>query len=350
MATKNGICPYCQFNRLQNRIFPVNPEATTVFCPSCMRELEPKTAIDLYNGIINKMVEKADSSLFVTCDPVIAYQEYANVLEVEPNNSKALLGRILCLIYTSRVRKSYLVEANDLLERITHKGSEEVTIYVGFLKKINFALDEYDLALLNRLTHKKYFYDDECIKLYLKRLSEIIKFKKNILEQLQKIKKDYVGQNNEIFINLISHSINEKENYLKADKTTIQGFGYRYIKIVDEKVYIERKDEITPTKLAKHKAYTLNENDHRGKILINDKVFKDYTPIVRAKKVSVYFLIVLMLLAIGGGITSYFFFNNLTLFIIILSASVAAFIGALILFILYFVWKNILKKRKMRID
>ena len=95
MATKNGVCPYCQFNRLENRIFPVNPDAVTVFCPSCMRELDPKKAIDGYNAIITQMVDKADNTLFVACDPVVAYQEYADVLEFESDNSKALLGRIL---------------------------------------------------------------------------------------------------------------------------------------------------------------------------------------------------------------------------------------------------------------
>ena len=60
MATKNGVCPHCNFSRLENRIFKVNPDASTVYCPFCMRELDPKQSIDLYNNIITKMLKKAD--------------------------------------------------------------------------------------------------------------------------------------------------------------------------------------------------------------------------------------------------------------------------------------------------
>ncbi len=350
MATKNGVCPYCQFNRLQNRIFPVNPEASTAFCPSCMREISPKAAIDLYASIIDKMVAKADSSLFVACDPVTAYQEYADVLEVEPANSKALLGRILCLIYTSKVRTTYLEEAHMLLENIAHKGSDEVNNYVVFLKKINFALDEYDLALKNKLTHKSYFYDEECIKLYFKRLYDIIKFKKEILEKLNKIKKAYVNQSNEILINLVSHSVSEKENYLKTVKYTVQGVGYTYVKTVGDKVYVERSEEVINTKLYHQRLYTLDVKEKGKKILIEDKVFKDYTSIINAKKVSTYVLVLLILLTIGCGLSAYFFFQDKILFPIFIASGALCLVGTIVLFVLELVWRSILKKRKIRID
>ena len=348
MATKNGVCPYCQINRLQNRIFPVNPEASTVFCPSCMREIEPKKAIELYSSIIEKMVNKADSTLFVACDPVKAYQEYAEVLEVEPLNSRALLGRILCLIYTSKVRQSYLVEANELLGSITHKGAEEVAMYVNFLKRINFALDEYDLALLNRLTIRKYFYNEECLKHYLKRLSDIIKFKKEILDKLLQIKKDYVTQNNEVLINLISHNISEKESFLKSPKHLVSGEGYKYSKIVGDKIYVDRLDEVVNTKIYKHRDYTLTDNG-RGRNAIKDKVFKDYTPIIKAKKISIYLSIFLLLVSIAAGGCAYYFFANKILFPVFVSVSIVSFIAFLTLFILHLVWKSTLKKRKLRI-
>ncbi len=348
MATKNGLCTYCQFTRIENHIFPVNPEASTVYCPFCMRELNPKDAIGLYQSIIVKMVNKADNSLFVACDPVLAYQQYADVLEIEPDNSKALLGRILCLIYTSKVRQAYLNECNELLESITHKGTEEVNTFVGFLKKINFALDEYDMALFAKLTHKKYFYDEECIKLYLKRLADIIKFKKDILAELTQIKKDYVTQNNEILMNLISHSINENEASLRSVKYTVQGVGYKYTKIVGDKIYVERIDEVISTKISKHKPYTLSPT--KKKKLIDDKVFKDYTSLIRAKNVAIYFSLFLLLATVGLGITAYFFFEKGLLFYVFIGAGALSFVGFIVLLILYLSWKSILKKRKMRIS
>ena len=349
MATKNGVCPRCQFNRLERRIFPVNPDASTVFCPFCMRELNPTEAIESYNEIISNMLEKADGSLLVACDPVLAYRQYAAVLEVEPSNSRALLGRILCLIYTSRIKRSYLVEANELLGEITYKGTEEVTKYVGFLKRINFALDEYDMALNKKLTHHGQYYDEECLKMYLKRLTEIITFKKNILETLNKIKKDYVSQKNEVLINLISHNISEKESSLRTSKFLITGIGYKVTRVSADKISITETGETMNTHYNKKGLYTLNEND-KSKKLIKDTVFKDYTPVIRAKKVSIYFAILCLLIAAGCGVAAYLFFKDALLFPILLAAGGLAFTGFITLIILHLSWKSILKKRKMRID
>ena len=351
MATKNGICPHCQFNRLDRRIFPVNPEAVTVYCPYCMRELDPKKSIELYNNIITKMLDKADNTLFVACDPVTAYLEYAEVLEVENHNPKALLGRILCLIYTSKVRKTYLSEANELLGEISYKGTEEVTNYVGFLKRINFALDEYDLALLKKLSIHKQFYDEECLKLYITRLVEIIEFKKDILDSLNKIKKDYITQKNDVLINLVSHSISEKENSLKTTKFLITGVGYKITRAGTDRVSINETGETINTHYNKGHLYTLNENDKRkGKKVIDDQVFRDYTPIIRMKKISIYMALTLMLAATGLGLASYFFINNQILFPVFIALAALCVVGFVILTILHFIWKSLLKKRKIRID
>ena len=352
MATKNGVCPYCEITRLQNRLFPVNPEASTVYCPHCMREINPKQAIDLYNEIIDKMVEKADNSLFVAVDPVLAYQQYADVLEVEPENSKALLGRILCLIYTSTIRKAYFTEANDLLSNISHKGSAGVETYVGFLKKINFALDEYDLALQKKLTFRGYFHDVDCIKVYFKRLTEIIKFKNDIYQKMVEIKKDYVSQKNEVFVDVLVHNIQEKDKFLKTPKYTVIGTGYKFKKINEDEAVVEELSEVITTKIYRYRQHTLNENDKKGKTLIKNQVFKDYTPIIRAKNVSIYFAFFFLLASGTATYVSFALKEKLgqIFFPLALAGSALLLVGFFVLLILHLVWKSILKKRKLRID
>ena len=69
MATRKGLCPYCTTNRVDRRIFPVNPEASTCFCPICMKEVEPKVAIDGYTELISNMLLKADNT-FVLLYPL----------------------------------------------------------------------------------------------------------------------------------------------------------------------------------------------------------------------------------------------------------------------------------------
>ncbi len=191
MATKKGLCPHCKTRRMDHRIFDVNPEASTCFCPVCMQEVEPKVAIDKYNNYIQKLLDKANNTLFVTCDPEVAYREYADVIELEPKNAYALLGRILCLIYMGKVRKSYLNEAYSLLEHTSYEGCN-LKEYIAFIKKINFALDEYETVLKKKLTFKSYFYDIECLKLYWVHLYNVIKFKELLLAMVSELKKRYV--------------------------------------------------------------------------------------------------------------------------------------------------------------
>ena len=348
MATKNGICKYCHFTRIENHIFPVNPEASTVYCPYCMRELDPKEAINLYSNLISNMLDKADNTLYVACDPVLAYQEYADVLEIEPKNQKALLGRILCLIYNSRVKQSYLQECSYLLDAITHRNAEEIMAYIGFLKKINLALDEYDDAVFHKVTHRDFFYDEECVKLYIKRLADIIKFKKEIIAHLSKIKKDYVTQTNEVLINLISHSVTEKEAKLKSVKHTVDGLGFKYNKIVNDKVYLERLDEVVSTNVFTKQIRELT--DERKKKILEGKVFRDYTVIIGMKKASLWLSGLFLLAFIGLGICAYLFRDNNSFFITFIAAGITSFIAFIVCASFYLSWRRILKKRKLRIN
>lgn len=349
MASKKGVCPYCNTSsRIQNRIFRVNPEATTCFCPSCLREVEPKVAIDLYNSLIDKMIDKANNTLFVACDPVLAYQQYADVLEVEEDEYKALLGRILCLIYTSKVRKEYLSEAIELLEKIDHRGAGQIPNYIAALKKINFALDEYDNALLHRLTHKEFFYDEECLGTYLTRLTEIIKFKNEIFAKLKSIQKTHSYQDNEMLINLISHDLSQKEAFLTKPHHVVSGETYRFVKVYAGKVTIEKINEVVETKFKHHHMLTLKGNS-KGRNAVKDEVFKDYTPIIHMKNIAKYFSVILFIASLALGALAFFFKEHEILFPLFVSCSAALVVVALVLFILYLSWRGILKKRKMRI-
>lgn len=347
MGTKNALCPYCQPYRSDMRVFPVSAEASVAYCPFCMKEISPKKAIDLYNSVINNMLEKADNTLFVACDPALAYQQYADVLEIEKYNSRALLGRILCLIYTSKVRNSYLVEAKTLLENISHKGIDEVNNYVVFLKKISFALDEYNAALLKKLSnHRNFFYDEECLKLYLKHLLEILKFKKDILDNLKEIREDYLSQRNDKLLNLVNHDIEAKEGLLRTVHFLVNGKGYKVTKIVGEKIYVDTTGDFTDVR-TNRRQYSLTQE--KGKRVIKDLAFEDFTPIIRAKNASI-FIIIFSLLAAGGCGACIYFFKDTPLYFY-LSIAGAGFFGLLaITFIaLHFMWKSFLKKRKLRI-
>ena len=349
MATKKGLCPYCITHRVERRIFPVNPEASTCFCPTCMKEVEPKVAIDGYTELISKMLLKADNTLFVTCDPVLAYSQYAEVIELEPKEAHALLGRILCLIYMGKVRKSYLPEAYTLLENTTYEGCD-IEEFIFFLKKINFALDEYESCVQKKLVFKTYFFDVECLKLFWMYLHEIIKMKELILSIIKDIKKDHKSSQSEIMANMLEHNIDEKKRILHADTYICDGAAYRYVKTLNDKVIIDNspKKKID-THLNRYRLSSLSE-DEKHKRYIKDEIFKDYTKIVKSQKVAVVFTIIFYLLMCGCGAAIYPFMNNKIIFYSLIGAGGLFLILGTILLILSVSWKLTLKKRRLRID
>lgn len=348
MATKKGLCPYCVTHRVERRIFPVNPEASTCFCPTCMKEVEPKVAIDGYRALIDSMLLKADNSLFVTCDPTLAYSQYADVIELEPKEAHALLGRILCLIYMGKVRKSYLPEALTLLENTPFEGCD-IDEFVFFLKKINFALDEYESSICKKLTFKSYFYDVDCLKLYWVYLYETIKMKENILSIIKEIKKNHKSQQVDMMINLLDHNIDEKNKILHLDTYTANGKSYRFMKILYGKAVIEDGGKHIDTHLSRYRLSTLDENE-KHKRYIKDEVFKDYTKTVHATKVTLAFAIIFYLLMAGAVATDVIFRNNSMFFYIFLGVAIFCFIIGTVLLSLHISWKMMLKKRKLRID
>ena len=347
MATKKGLCPYCKTIRVDRRIFPVNPEASTCFCPICMSEMEPKSAIDNYRNFLDEELQRADKTLFVTCDPVLAYQEYADIIEYEPKEAHALLGRILCLIYMGKVRKSYLVEAYTLLENTSYEGCN-LNDYVFFLKKINFALDEYDAALSKRLTFKTYFYDEACLKLYLTHLYEIISLKELIFSIIKEMKKKYVSQQNEVLYNLIEHSIDEKKRILKLEYLTANGSSYKYNRMTPGGVTVDKTNHDVETHLSRYRLSTLDENDKKNKY-IKDEIFKDYTKVIKAKIISLFFAIFFFVITAGLGVASYFFKDDVFFFYTFIGAAGLSFTITILCFIFHLYWRRVLNKRKLRL-
>ena len=347
MATKKGLCPYCQPARVERRIFPVNPEASTCFCPLCMKEIEPKIAIEGYRALLDKMLLKADNSLFVTCDPTLAYSEYAEVIELEPKEAHALLGRILCLIYMGKVRKSYLSEALTLLENTSYEGCD-IDEFVFFLKKINFALDEYETAVQKKLCFRSYFYDVDCLKLYWIHLSETIKMKECILEIVKDIKKSHKNQQVELMLNLLENNIDDKKKILHLETYVASGKCYKFVKMIYGKAVIDESKKTVETHLNRYRLSSLDENE-KHKRYIKDQVFKDYTQTKKAMRVTLAFAIIIYLAMAGLVVSTILFKTNQVYFYIFLGASILSFIVATTLFVFHLSWRMMLKKRKLRI-
>lgn len=356
MATRKGICPYCNIARFENRIFVVNPEAAICFCPNCMREVHPEDAIKAYDIYIKSLLDDADEALYVSCDPSLAYQYYADVIEVDGGITEAYLGRLLCMAYMSKVRSHYLKEARELLSDEVDEHflkATELDKFIPFLKKINRVLDDYHFVLVRRLTyHKSYFHDEPCLVLFLERLRDIYLFKTDLLKYSMAIRRKYSDQNIEVLINLLEHSLDDLEKAKGKTYSITTGDKYHLAnykangEAIIEKVEGKRTSFNT---FKKGHLYTLDANV-KGRKYINDTIFKNYTKIMKASKAAIFYYLFFYLLMAGAGVVAYFFHENNLIFLIALGAGGFFFLLGTVFLILRLSWKKIIKKRRLAID
>ena len=180
MSMKKGYCPKCKKTKDEKkRVFDVNSEASVCYCPNCLTAYKPSVAINEYNNFLSDKITTAFYQFKTIGKFEKAYKTFANVLEFEPEHAIALSGRIISLLYLSTLRKVYFNDCKSLLILAKHRFSliTNREIYKQLLSSLNTAIEEYHHNLTKRLTFKGYFYDAECLKLFIIRLNEIREFK-----------------------------------------------------------------------------------------------------------------------------------------------------------------------------
>ena len=356
MATKRGICPYCKNENIHNSIFLVNPEAVNCFCGSNMHQITPKEAIDAYNKFLKDSIENADNLLEITCDPQRAYEAYADVIDIDDTLVHAYLGRILCLIYLSKTRKSYIDEATMLLETDFEKPMftylSNAPIIFAYFRKIVRVVEEYMLALKKALTFKKYFYDTDCLNLYFKHLVSSLNLNKVILENSYEIqKKDPDNHDYDAFIKFLEDKIREKEKYLNDyEFITTEGMTYKFYKIDtfgNAETVILSKPQVD-TKCTHYRMATLDK-ENKNLRYIRDDIFKDYTKIIRARKIAIIFMIIAYTIAAIAGLCIYLLQSQFTFFILSIVLAAVLFVVGTTLLVLTLSWSGEInrKRRKM---
>ena len=355
MATKRGLCPYCKINNIQHSIFLVNPEASSVFCGTNMHQINPVVAIRNYEHYMERMIAKADNTLNVVCNPYLAYQEYADVIEIDDSYIEPYLGRLLCLVYMSKVRCSHLIDAKLLLEvgieKNLNKSSDAILIFTS-LRRIVKTTEEYLTAVRKRLTFRQYFYDTDCLKLYLKHVAEAKEFENTIFDAVSAIKKKTENEKINTFLNYLAEKISEKEVFLSDyDFVTVDGITYKFDKIKDDyTVEIKNsKKKMVDTKTSRYRMASLNA-DNKNLRFIKDEVFKDYTSMIRAKKVALVWFILFYAAFLGTGACTYFFRNDFHLFIIFIAASVLLFTFGTVFLALDISWSSQINKKKRKLE
>lgn len=350
-SLKKAYCPHCRTENELDRIFSVSPDAEVCYCPNCMREYKPKEVIDNYNYFIATKINKAERLLFRDTKFYEAYCAFGDIIEIDSNSSKARCGRILALIYMSKLRKSNFANANLLLDseadQYFHKLKDQSS-YVKFLSRANAALDEYYKRLHRKLTTRERFYNEDCVKLYFQRLFEIIELKKKILDELQKSWAKTNEERTERLIRLVESSVNILNVNFEEKIATADGTCYKVVKIMKHNQIVVASLEEKLNPINHYVAYKLDENEKRGRLL-NDKVYPDNIHITRLIKVALPIFILFYAASIVHFVAPFLTKTNHLDIVIFIIAGAFGLI-ALVWTILYIVWKVQLSKRHHLID
>lgn len=300
------LCPYCKITSIEEQLFDVNSNLEKCYCPKCMRLIEVKDARKQYEDSMAKYLKKADFTLYVKCDAETAYKQYGDILNIDRTYLEAYLGRIMSLLYFGTLRKSYIKEASTLYEEEISdviRASNKREAYFKFISKASSVLDEYLLLSKRKLTFKKYFYDEECLTLYLQRINEILSFKKILSSEATYLAKHSDEAKAGVLANALSIQVEELNKKLNLNYRTVNGDLYHLDKIKrDGSILLASLDDHINTHLSRYRMASLNKKSKEFR-QIKDVIFVNYRHLALLIAISSFFLI---LFVSGAGICGYY--------------------------------------------
>ena len=265
-----GYCTSCNKDNEGRRIFDVNSDVRFCFCPHCGKKYRPKVAIANYNHVIYKYLRRARYFLCNAGEFQHAYNLYAYVLDLEPTNKVAKLGRLLSLAFLSTVRRNRFTEVQQLLEiekDLFHEKEFAHEHYNEFLIHLENCTETYLINVRKALSMKNYFYDVDCIKLYFKHIKDVIELRRLILTELM-----VIGVSSTVSI------INEETKLLEKEYNTAcftvdgQEHSLAHFGKNGEPIIVNGVKQID-TKLNRYRMSTLDENNKKKLNVIPERVF-----------------------------------------------------------------------------
>ena len=346
MALKRGFCTHCQGDEIQ-RIFNVNKEAEICYCPLCAHPMQPKDAIINYRNLISHHLKRASRYLFETTEYLRAYQTFAHIIDLDDTVKVAYFGRILSLIHISTLRKCKISFALMMHKQQAAKMfhyQETANEYYHFLVLLLDALDIYENKMKKRLTSRGVYYDVDCVVLYLKRIEEIILYKRYLITEAE----FFIDANKENFKVIVDRIKNTKEHYAEVFKetyVTADGNSYLFNEFGPNVTPILTMQSHKKEQNARHikEEISLYPKDNK-KSPIKDEIYQNNLPIFVFVSMSVPLAIVLFFAALTAVIIGVALPSDIAKMLLFIGAAVLTSVS-LMLFILHFAWKNTLKKK-----
>ena len=291
-----GYCTSCNKDNEGRRIFDVNSDVRFCYCPHCGKKYRPRVAIANYHHIINKYLRRARFFLRNAGEIQYAYNLYAYVLELEPSNKTAKLGRLISLAFLSTTRRNRFTEVQQLLEiekDLFHERTFAHEEYNEFLIHLENCTETYLNNVKKALTLKGYFYDVDCIKLYFKHIKDVIDLRRLIVSELMVIG---VSAN----LSIISDEIKDLEKQYNATCFTVDGQDHTLTHFAKNgEPVIAHGVKQVETHLNRYRMSTLDENNKKKLNVIPERVFPIfYSRAFRTSEVAIPMCVVNMAIAI----------------------------------------------------
>lgn len=338
MAMKKGFCIKCHTVEPRRRIFMVNSESAKCYCPRCMAEYKPKNAINHYNHYVRYVCKRADNTLYTAKRPDLAYDKFGQILEFEPELPKALLGRLTALFYLSTLRRSRF---DDVLTMLALESDRYHLVsahddYLNFLKTVNADTETYRGRIFKLLTLKNYFFDLDCLKLYVRRLQEIIDFKKCIQKEMKSIGAEEDA--NKIDAELLEFN----ERLVKTTYYTVDGFAHLFKGFEKDSVLFLDSKESIDSSLSKYRPSALHPTD-KNTTKIKDQVFRNNRAGYNAVIIELVGGIASASIGVGTLIAALFTKNPLSVFLLILGIILT--IAGVFFIVWQYLFRKLLAKR-----
>ena len=268
MALKKAYCYHCNKHDEQRRIFDVNAEAKYCYCPHCGKKYFTKVAMSNYDHRISHYNKRARFFLRNVVESSYSYSLYGYVLELEPENLTAKLGRLLSLAYMSTLRRDKFVEVKEMINisNDEFKLVKNRKKYHEFLDSLNACVDEYVARVKKSLTFHGYFYDTDCIKLYFTHLKRAIDLKRLIAAEFSDIclNTSYAD---------VTKSIKIIEKYYDEVCFTVDGRDHYFANFTKTgDILITDGMQNKDTKLSKYRMATLDPKNKKL-IVLKERVF-----------------------------------------------------------------------------
>ena len=343
MSMKKAYCFSCKTRDESRRIFEVNSDMKYCYCPRCMKKYRPRVAIHNYERVIHHYLRRANFFLKNAGEPKLAYALFAYILELEPTNKQAKLGRLLSLAYISTLRRNRFLELKELLiiERDQFRSQSVRREYTSFLKTLDHSLNAFVTRAKKRVTFKGYFYESECFTLYLKHIHDVIELKRMIISELSAIDQDNLIMPIENSIKTLEGEYKKSVVVVNGDELHLESFSKD-----GEPIIVTGKKKKVDPRVQKYRLASLHPENKKLR-LIKDSVYtRRFANYYFTYRLSFILAISLAAVALVSFIT-FFIVLKYPISPLFITLAILFGVNAIVAVILRFIMMMILKKPRI---